>query len=175
MFYERIWVNVKMSPNDKISKKPHFNIIDLLIVIMVVAIAAAVIVRYDIADKIGKASSEDHVRITLLIRSIREEACNAVSEGDSFIWNQSENLVGEIIRKEVTPAVVYSERNDGAIVKNYSELAYDLKCTVDASGSMTEKGFMLGGTNYLAPGITITVHNESVVLSALVMAVESVN
>ena len=71
MFYERIWVNVKMSPNDKISKKPHFNIIDLLIVIMVVAIAAAVIVRYDIADKIGKASSEDNVRITLLIRSIR--------------------------------------------------------------------------------------------------------
>lgn len=47
-------VNIKMSPNDKISKKPHFNIIDLLIVIMVLAIAAAVIVRYDIADKIGK-------------------------------------------------------------------------------------------------------------------------
>lgn len=76
-----------MSPNDKISKKPHFNIIDLLIVIMVLAIAAAVIVRYDIADKIGKASSEDNVRITFLIRSIREEACNAVSEGDSFIWD----------------------------------------------------------------------------------------
>ena len=139
------------------------------------AIAAAVIVRYDIADKIGKASSEDNVRITFLIRSIREEACNAVSEGDSFIWDQSEILVGEVIRKEVTPAAVYSERNDGAIIKNYSELAYDLKCTVDASGLMTEKGFMLGGTNYVAPGLTITVHNSSVVLSAIVMAVESVD
>ncbi len=174
MFYEGM-VNIKMSPNDKISKKPHFNIIDLLIVIMVLAIAAAVIVRYDIADKIGKASSEDNVRITFLIRSIREEACNAVSEGDSFIWDQSVILVGEVIRKEVTPAAVYSERNDGAIIKNYSELAYDLKCTVDASGLMTEKGFMLGGTNYVAPGLTITVHNSSVVLSAIVMAVESVD
>mgnify|MGYP002529754639 CR=1 FL=1 len=165
-----------MTANDKNQgKKIRFNIIDLLIVLAVIAVIGTVIVRYDVADKIGKAAVEDSARITLLVQSIREEACNSVNDGDEVTWVQEATRMGNIVRKEVSPAVLYSSREDGVIIKNESALTYDLRCTVDTKGTVSDDGYLLNGVSYIAPGKSITIRNHDITLSAIVLSVDQIN
>ena len=165
-----------MTANDKNQgKKIRFNIIDLLIVLAVIAVIGTVIVRYDVADKIGKAAVEDSARITLLVQSIREEACNSVNDGDEVTWVQEATRMGNIVRKEVSPAVLYSSREDGVIIKNESALTYDLRCTVDIKGTVSDDGYLLNGVSYIAPGKSITIRNHDITLSAIVLSVDQIN
>lgn len=165
-----------MTANDKNQgKKIRFNIIDLLIVLAVIAVIGTVIVRYDVADKISKAAVEDSARITLLVQSIREEACNSVNDGDEVTWVQEATRMGNIVRKEVSPAVLYSSREDGVIIKNESALTYDLRCTVDTKGTVSDDGYLLNGVSYIAPGKSITIRNHDITLSAIVLSVDQIN
>ncbi len=156
-------------------KRIRFNVIDLLIILVIIAVVGTVLVRYDVADKIGKASVEDSARITLLVQSIREEACNAVNDGDEISWVQESARMGEVVRKEVSPAVLYSSREDGVIIKNESALTYDLRCTVDTKGMISKDGYLLNGVSYIAPGKTVTIRNRDITLSAIVLSVDQIN
>lgn len=162
-----------MTANDKNKgRKIHFNIIDLLIVLVIIAVAGTVFIRYDFIDKISKAAVEDSARVTLLVQSIREEACNAINDGDGITWVQESLHMGEVVRKEVSPAVLYSSREDGVIIRNESALTYDMRCTIETKGTVSEDGYLINGVSYIAPGRTISIRNHDITLSAIVLTVD---
>lgn len=156
-------------------KKPHFNIIDLLIVLVVLAVVCTVIMRYDVAEKIDRASSDDNVRISFLVQRVYPSFASEINKGDELVWDQADLTIGNIIEVQSTKAIVYTADKYGQIAKDEDDKNVDIRFTVDTFGEMTDDGYLVSGTNYIAPGCSVTLHNDRVTMAAQVISMETVD
>lgn len=146
-------------------KKRRFNIIDLLIILALVAVVAAIGFRYNLVEKIGVKSEEDTVVISFLIQDIKETSADALVLGDMFYWEVNKMLIGELISKKPSFAEAFIENNEGILVKLYNENSYDVRGEIKAKGKIKDDGFMLGGTQFLAPGKILYVESKNIMVN----------
>ena len=130
-------------------KKFRINILDFLILAVVILCIAGALLRG------GVKTTDEKLETQTAVISFA-------------IFNVQGRIVGEI---EATPSVYYVEK-DGEIVRAYSDIGrVDLRGTFECEGQMSESGFLIGGTQYIAPGMTTYAYLPNINANIMIMDV----
>ncbi|MBQ9134259.1 MAG: DUF4330 family protein [Clostridia bacterium] len=149
-------------------RKLRVNILDFLIVAAVVLCIAGALLRGGVKSTDEKLETQTAV-ITFKVSNVQSASQYCFRDGDK-IYSQSlgcdmGRIVGEIT---ATPSVYYYEQN-GEIFKAYSEAGrVDLVGTFECVGQMSESGFLMGGTQYIAPGMTTYAYLPNINVNILI-------
>ncbi len=156
---------------NKQKKRLKFNLIDLFIILAVIVVAVGVAMRFDLMDKIGIKSNSDTVIISFLIQDIKESSSDALVIGDMFYVEANDAPFGELISKKPQYAEAFIENAEGRLVKTTNENSYDVRGEFRATGRITDDGFMLGGTQSIAPGKRIYIESQNIMVIVLITSI----
>ena len=158
--------------DNKVEKnKKRFNIIDFLIILVVAALVFSIALRYNLADRVGLSSRTDEVTISFLVQETSPTTIDAFVLGDEFYIDQNSVLLGTLLSVQRYEAEQYYENEDGEMILSYTSAYIDIRGEIKASGSMTESGFMLNGTTFIAPNKKITVKSKNVTCDFIITSV----
>lgn len=158
--------------DNKVEKnKKRFNIIDFLIILVVAALVFSIALRYNLADRVGLSSRTDEVTISFLVQETSPTTIDAFALGDEFYIDQNSVLLGTLLSVQRYEAEQYYENEDGEMILSYTSAYIDIRGEIKASGSMTESGFMLNGTTFIAPNKKITVKSKNVTCDFIITSV----
>ena len=131
------------------------NVLDFLILALVAIVIAGAALRANVKQKDTKLETQTAV-ISFKVSNVQSVSVKYFHDGDP-VWSDSLGCtIGTLIVDSITssPAVTYAEHG-GAIVKTTSALnRVDICGSVECEGQMSESGFLLGGTQYIAPGVS---------------------
>lgn len=155
--------------------KPRFNIIDFIIVVVILGCIVGVVLRYNIADRIGVNSEQSTVEITFQIKDVRNSTADALVEGDNFYWEQNGALLGVLKEKETYEAESYYAGDDGLPYAVYSTERSDISGVLTSSGTIGEDGsFMLSGNQFIAPGKELDVVSPHIEVTIVITDIQQV-
>lgn len=157
------------------AKKARFNVIDLLIILALIAVAVGILLRYNITDKLGVKADSIEVELTFRISDMRASSRDCFKVGDRFTWETNGASLGELTSIEFKAAEAVVELADGSAALTYSETRIDAFGTLRVSGTMTDEGFMLGGTQFISPGKDVAMNNGKIYVIAVIEDLEVVN
>lgn len=149
-------------------KKFRVNILDFLILGVVALCIAGAFLRGGVKTTDEKLETQTAV-ISFRVSNVQSASQHCFQDGDR-IYSQSlgcdmGRLVGSVT---ATPAVYYIEEN-GEIVKAYSDAGrVDLEGQFECEGQMSESGFLMGGTQYIAPGMTTYAYLPNINVNILI-------
>lgn len=155
--------------------KGKFNIIDFLIIVTVIGCIAGVFLRYDLASKIGLNRNKDEVEISFLVMGLREGSTLALVEGDTIYWEQNGMEIGKLLSKDIMEGSHYILDEDFEFHKRYNQLRFDVRGVISAKGNMTENGFMLNGTQFIAPGKELKIQSKNITTTVTVTEIRQIS
>jgi len=138
------------------------SIIDIIIVLVVLALAIGFIYRQATPHIADILRADDTVYITFEVNRIRSViAEDAVVVGDSvFRQHAARQALGTIVAVEHLPATEVMQRADGTAVNAIMEGRYSLRITIESTGNSTNSGFFANGNDHLAPGGEVALINS---------------
>ena len=154
------------------------SIIDIVIIIVVLALAAGFVYRRGAEPLANILRADDTVHVTFEVNRIRSViAEDAVIVGDRlFRQHAAHQALGTIIAVERRPATEVMQRTDGTAILATMEERYSLLITIEATGNMRTSGFFANGNDHLAPGAEVVLINNRVIFPlARVYSVEAAN
>lgn len=151
-------------------KKVRFNIIDLLILLAVIILIGALIIRFDLVGRIGGTELEE-VTVAYMIEGVRRTTAEAMQVGDVFTWRANGMTIGTLKTVEMSPYYITVVKEDGTIERAEDEQRCVLRGTISAVGTMTEQGFMLGGSQFLSAGKVLDTQSPHIMVTMTVMAI----
>jgi len=148
--------------------KLHFNIIDLLIILIVLGCLAGVVIRYNVIDRLVLDTRRDEVKISFMVAGITPQIANSINDGEEFFVVESGESIGSLAEHSVTNATIVEANDSGIPVKSIDDTLRDVRGVFTSYGRVRDDGFFLGGTMFLAPGKTLTVESRSVRFSVII-------
>ena len=170
--------NMVMKDNKEKEKKPIFNIIDLIILIFIVLAVVGIVMRYNLADKVNLNANGETFRIEFMTsENIQKASQKYFREGVSFYMTVEGVKIGEItgIIDVRDPAVWYSEKVDGKIIKTELPGRIDVRGVMVSAGRTTSEGVMLNGNMFVAPNKELKVQTGEWEGSIRVINVEKID
>lgn len=155
------------------TKKNRFNIIDVVIILVVIALAAGIALRYDFFGRNKEIATNDTVIISFLIRSAAEGREQQFHEGDAFTYDGQ--ALGELLKVSVTPAELITAGEDGEFKMTTVPGKVDIRGEIRAVGTITDTGFRLGSTTYLAANMDIEIKSKYVGMVCLITGIRPDN
>ena len=155
--------------------KGKFNIIDFLIIVAIIGCVAGVFLRYDLATKIGLNSNKDEVEISFMVMGLREGSTAALIEGDTIYWEQNGMEIGKLLSKEISETVHYILDENFEYQKDPNEIRFTVRGVISGKGNMTDAGFMLNGTQFIAPGKEMKIQSKNISTTLTVTAVKHIS
>ena len=156
----------EQSPSEK---KRSFNLADVIIIIIAIALIAAFVLRtYNVLD-----ANEDvqDVRISFRVTGISENT--DLPRENSPLYKSSDNAYAGYIEKfSVSDMTVYAYTEDGELVEAKVPGKITLKGTVVLQCVKTEKGFYLGGTQLLTIGDVISFYTADREMQVEIMGID---
>ena len=141
-------------------------------IVIIGIIVAALYIGYSYAFK-PKAISVDTVpvEVTYRIEGVLMETVNVIEIGDIFKDKDTNQVIGEVVAKEVTEAYAYVETGDGRIVKSRKPNRYDVYITLRGNAVITDDYIRMGGRDMRIEG---TVYLKST-LSSVKSTITAIN
>lgn len=131
------------------------NVLDFLILVLVVIVIAGAFLRANVKQSDVKLETQTAV-LSFKISNVQAASAKYFKDGDPVYSDSLGCAIGTLVGDSITkaPAVSYVERG-GAIIKTTSALGrVDICGEIVCEGQMCESGFLLGGTQYVAPGMS---------------------
>ena len=154
-----------MEQKDTVKKhdKNRFNAIDALIIIVLIACIVGLVFRY---GKFGKSALDENLEnyeIYFSVSNIAYTSEDAFVPGDTVTLADSGAVLGEFSRLgTILPAEFVTQDKSGNLISvNYpASTRIDVKGYITSQGIMTENGYFVGGTTYVASGTEYVVRSE---------------
>ncbi len=151
-------------------KKLKVNILDFLIIaIVILSIAGAFLRAY--TERMDDKLNTTVATVSFKISNIQAASAKYFKSGANVHCETYDCDMGTLVGEVVTsPAAFYVEDGFGGIVKTYSASdRIDLEGKIECSGTMTkEGGFKLDGSQYIAPGTSVTIFLPQIAASVLI-------
>lgn len=149
------------------------NIIDLLTVIIVVALAAATVVKFRTSDEY--MSKDTTIEYTLLVENVRKPTVEAISKKkDGLADYDTKKEIGDIVDIETLQAKELELLNDGKYKEVEFKDKYDVLLTVRTKGTETEDNYYTLSGRKLVVGSSINIYNEYAVTGGTVKSIRVV-
>ena len=158
------------TPQTEKKKRARLNSADLMIFLLCVLCIAGMVLRFVVIDKIEKDASSQSATVTMMIEGVSETSREYLSESAQVYLEDGTTVFGTVSTVSSTPSPVYVYEDDGTITRMDSVNGrVDIKVELSVSGAMTESGFMLGGTTYIAPNMTLPVKTSMLTVSGTIL------
>lgn len=165
-----------------VNSKAHFNVIDAVVIVLVIAIGLGIFFRARIVDKLWAESKMGDYVISFSIEDIRYSTPTYMNVDDKVYFADGE-LLGTLMSESdnvnalnITPCAKYFTDNNGNIVEVFypdSESRVDVKGKIQCKGYYDDEGgFSIDGRHYIAPSQNIEVKTELVSVSINIMSIE---
>ncbi len=163
---------------EKNREKKRLGALDVMLLVIILAIAASVAVRFISQSRSGAGSEagkplEDHI-ISFSIENIRHSSAeNCMHEGDLFYLKEDDSKIGPL-REDISIRVaemVYEAQN-GELVRVTTTgegdlYRVDVNCSMSCVGRMAEDGtFYLNGSKPLAVNQEIQIYSKYLMVKA---------
>lgn len=134
--------------------KFRFNILDLLILVVILLCIAGALLRGGVKTTDEKLETQTAV-ISYFISNVQSASQHCFQEGDPIYSHTLGCDLGHLVGKVQVEPSVYFVEDDGKIIKTVSDAGrVDIRGQFEAEGKMSESGFAIGGTQYIAPGLS---------------------
>ncbi|SKC50674.1 DUF4330 domain-containing protein [Maledivibacter halophilus] len=130
------------------SKGKIFGIINYLDLV-VLLIVALLIGKFFVLDNDEKTKellqtqANKEILLTYSVENIKDVSVNSVKEGDIFRDVESGNVLGEVVKKEVSDAKMQTTDKDGNVIYSTIPDRYDMLLTLKGKGKETEKNIKI--------------------------------
>ena len=166
--------NAKKNKADKKST----NVADVMIVLLCILAIAGMVLRFGFLEKIEQRAHDTEATVSVLIEDISKSSADMLCDGDVLRFSESGDEIGLIKSPNIKAAIYYFYTNDGQVVAKPStddvenaegDVKVNVEMQLSVKGEMTEKGFMLNSTKYIAPNMTLYTETEGLSVSMTVM------
>lgn len=155
-----------LNKNGKVFGK--INIIDFGIIVLVLAFAAGVFLKFCVLDQTKTSTTNETINFTVKIAAVRNLYYEQIKVGDAVFDPETENQLG------VVTAITKEAAEIGFVDKNgQSKLApaegrYDIHLTIEGEGSVTDGHYLLNKTYEIGLGSSKTLSTKFVSFHVLV-------
>ena len=160
--------------NPEIKKKHRINIIDLVLILAVLACAAGIFIRSNLHETV-LIRNEQKVRVTILSEALLTESTESMHLNDSFRFSSNNEVFGDLLDLELSPAKLRFFNNDGTVTITHYEDRKDAVCTFEATGYDTENGFMINGNTFVGCGSTFNLRSKFIEIQCTVLDIQPQN
>lgn len=154
--------------------KGKFNIIDLLAIILVIAVAVGIVVRFKSTVTTAVKSDEEFV-YTIKVSGVKSYTVEALEKKGKITDKKSEIDLGEITEVVSEPCTTEAERADGKIVKAEQPERYNVTVKIKTRGKEAENSYITADSNELSVGRNTDIYTKYVHTSGKIMSVEKTN
>ena len=169
--------------NGASSKRAHFNVIDAVIIILVIAVALGIYSRFNVVETLWAKNETEKYAVSFSVKDIRYTTATYVNVGDKVYFADNDELFGAIMSESednenalgITPSSKYFTDSEGKVVEVFypSDTRIDVKGRIECTGYYNgEGGFTVDGRKYLAPGQTVEVRTELVTVTITVTSID---
>ena len=159
-------------------EKKHLNGIDVLIIVILLIITAVIIFRSQILSFFTSSGTTESCEITFVCENIPKDVFeNNVKQSskNSLNWIDANSKLGvmSIDAESIGMARLYEKEANGQWSVTYSDIAVRFAGKIKST-LISNNGFYLGGTEFIAPGMTITVATELAQFEILIVDIKKV-
>lgn len=124
------------------------SIIDFFVVLIVLAVGAALYVKYNVLEVTSVAGKTDTITYAITIYGARDYTVNGIQTGDVIYDKNGSggNSVGTITGITAADATKTSALSDGTTVRGNYEGRYDITLTITASGAVSDGRYLVNKT-----------------------------
>ena len=162
-----------MNTNEKAKRRISFSVIDFVIILVGIALIAGMIVRYDIVNKLFSKTKLTDARVTFVAEALTPAQASALKEGTQFFSNGT--LFGTLYTVKSDNALIYTENTDGALLSSESSELLDADGSFLIKVTKTDRGYLLGGKQYIAPGSQFEIRANGAVISITIISLTVTN
>ena len=138
--------------DDKGRVKGRISIIDIILVVALLVLSAGFAYR-NLSPRLAPiVNPTDVFYVTITQTRLRHFVTDAIDVGDVVFRQHERNPIGRVTHIELRPAFDYMLKTDGTVVLAEMEDRHTIFITVEAMGSITERGFFINGNDHVAPG-----------------------
>lgn len=165
-----------MNKDGKIKGK--FNIIDLLVILLIIAVIAGIAVRY--GSSVTKAvKSDEEFEYTIRIESVRQFTVDALQETmdtESHLTDKKSTIdLGIITDIKSEDTKLLAEKADGTMVYAPQEDRKTAYVTIRTRGKESDNSYITADSNELSVGRHTEIFSKYVHTSGLITSVKKVN
>ncbi len=153
----------------------RLNLIDFVVLLLAVICLFGAVIRVGQMDWFAGGSELTEHEIYFSVTDIAYTSEDAFVIGDTVTLSDNQAVLGTLKSIDsVLPSALYVKDSDGNILSvNYPEsIRIDVTGTILSLGKMSENGYLLGGTTYLAPGRTYRVQSEHMDFTLSILDIE---
>ncbi|MBE6664788.1 MAG: DUF4330 family protein [Ruminococcaceae bacterium] len=166
--------NVNTAANAKKKKKkasgPRFNVFDFLIIVTILVCIGAIVVR---AIFIGSAKEEiTTAHMVFEVSGISLVTADALCIAEQPIYLQSDDTwIGTVISASASAQKVWEKDETGMLQSAFHPEKKTVRAEALISGTWSEDGFLIGGTNLASVGKTFAIYTPHVSCTVTVVSV----
>lgn len=160
-----------MNKDGKIKGK--FNVIDLLVIILVIAVIGGIFWRFGSSITTAVRSEEEFV-YKIQVEGVKSYTVDALKKGGKVTDKNSNIDLGEILDVTVEPAKKQEECADGRIVNALQPERYTATVTVKTHGKESDNSYITADSNELSVGRKSDFYTKYVHTTGNIMSVEKV-
>lgn len=143
--------------------KRKFNWVDIVIIGIM---AGLIFVGYQYITKRTKSPMDTvPVEVTYRVQGVLIETANGIKVGDVFKDKDTNQVIGEVVDKEIIEAYDFVNTGDGRIVKSKKPNKYDVYLTIRGDAIVTDDYIRMGGRDMRIEGTVYLKNNISSVES----------
>lgn len=143
--------------------KFRFNVIDVLIILIVLSCIVGLILRFGNVRDFSSSENLKTYDIYFSVSNVAYTSEDAFVRGDTVRLADGGAVLGEFAGLEtILPAEFFARDESGnVIVVNYpASTQIDVTGRIVSHGVMSENGYLLNGTTYIASGAEYSVQSE---------------
>ena len=144
------------------------SVIDVLVVVIVLVLGAAVYMRFFENEQTATAVSNDEFSYQVMLRNVRSMTADAIRVGDSIYDTENGTLLGVVTNIETADAQRQLALEDGTYVMVPVENRYDVTITLDVSGLISNGRYYAARTYELSVNSDISFYTKYLSTSGVV-------
>ncbi len=166
-------------------KTAHFNVIDALIIVLLIAVVLGIYFRFNIIDKLTQNDNLGSYAVSFSVENIRHTTPTYMNIGDEVYFGDTDEPFGVLISESdnntalnITPSSKIFVDSSGNVVEVYysgEEARINAKGRIECKGVYTDEGgFCVDGTRYIAPGQSLEIKTELVTVTVTVTSIDEI-
>ncbi len=149
----------------------RFNILDILIIIVAIALILGVFFRNRIIDLLSDDLGEE-ITYVLLINQLEVSLLSNLKTNALVIDPDTGQEMGNIISVSYVPSRISETATDGSIMTLEKEGYYDVTLKVGGKGIKSDSGVYLQGVVLIAPGMNRRIITEIASFNAYIVGID---
>jgi hypothetical protein len=133
------------------------NLFDLIVLLVLIALVTGVGYKYLVSNN-NIILNQSDIQVKLWIEDVKDVSVKAINVGDIVREYDSNNLFGEVIKKEVKPHYEEVETADGRVVHAPVEGKHDVYVTLKCKGIVSDNAISIGSKEVRIGGTIVIKH-----------------